>query len=179
MDKKTLRSLLISQRDTLDPIDKQSRDQLINKFLIEFVNLLKPKSVHTFLPINSEPNIYPFIDFLFTQNIKVICPKTLAGRKLEHLELLAPNAILPGKWGTLFPDGDKKFIHSPDLIIVPALAFDFNNYRLGYGGGFYDQFLESNQAKNSFLLSVAYDFQLLDKIPLEAHDSKVNLVKVF
>ncbi len=179
MDKKTLRNLLICKRDALEPIDKHNRDYLISKFLIDFVNILNPKIVHTYLPINSEPNFYPFINFLFSQNIKVICPKTLAGRKLEHLELLKPDFLVPGKWGTLHPDGDKKFYDSPDLIIVPALAFNFDNYRLGYGGGFYDQFLNSDQVKNSFLLSVAYDFQLLKNIPLEEHDAKVNLVKLF
>jgi 5-formyltetrahydrofolate cyclo-ligase len=60
-----------------------------------------------------------------------------------------------------------------DLVLVPGVAFDLSGNRLGRGKGFYDQLL----AKISGVkCGVGYDFQLLEKIPAEPHDAKVDFV---
>ncbi len=59
-----------------------------------------------------------------------------------------------------------------DCVIVPGLAFDVSGGRLGLGGGFYDRFLP--QAVNARKIALAYDFQLLESLPLEPHDFRIN-----
>ena len=61
-----------------------------------------------------------------------------------------------------------------DLIIVPALAVDKNNYRLGYGGGFYDKFLAAEP--NHPTLALCYAFQMLEHLDTEEFDIPVDLV---
>ncbi len=61
-----------------------------------------------------------------------------------------------------------------DCVIVPGAAFDIHGGRLGLGGGYYDRFLP--QAVNAVKVAFAYDFQLVDSLPTEAHDAFVDII---
>ena len=61
-----------------------------------------------------------------------------------------------------------------ELIVVPGVAFDSMGNRMGRGRGFYDRLLKSTP--QAVKIGVAYGFQLLDSIPVEPHDVKMNLV---
>lgn len=61
-----------------------------------------------------------------------------------------------------------------DVIIVPVLGFDKDNYRLGRGGGWYDRFLV-NQTR-AISLGLAYSFCLAKDVPNEPHDYPLTLV---
>ena len=60
-----------------------------------------------------------------------------------------------------------------DLVLVPGLAFDLSGNRLGRGRGFYDRMLEN---ASGIKCGVGYDFQLMEKVPTESHDAKVNFI---
>jgi 5-formyltetrahydrofolate cyclo-ligase len=81
-----------------------------------------------------------------------------------------PHGILQAKPGrtTLEPD-------DLDLAIVPGVAFDRNNYRLGRGGGFYDRFLVTLPERIP-TIGLAFDFQIVDTLPREDHDKAVSHV---
>ncbi|MET0389152.1 MAG: 5-formyltetrahydrofolate cyclo-ligase, partial [Polyangiales bacterium] len=61
-----------------------------------------------------------------------------------------------------------------DLVIVPGLAFDGAGQRIGYGRAFYDRLLP--QLTQAFRVGLAYDFQLLAELPVEAHDVPMHCV---
>lgn len=61
-----------------------------------------------------------------------------------------------------------------DCVIVPGAAFDIGGGRLGLGGGYYDRFLP--RAVNAKKIALAYDFQLVESLPLEVHDAKIDAV---
>ena len=63
---------------------------------------------------------------------------------------------------------------APDLILVPGLAFDFAGARLGRGKGFYDRWLGANPAAKS--LGVCFKCQLLENLPAEPHDARVDAI---
>ena len=63
-----------------------------------------------------------------------------------------------------------------DLVIVPGVAFDKNNNRLGRGGGYYDKFL-ATLPSDSPTIGLAFDFQMVDSLPSqERHDMPVSYV---
>jgi 5-formyltetrahydrofolate cyclo-ligase len=62
----------------------------------------------------------------------------------------------------------------PDLVIVPGLAFDLNGARLGRGKGYYDRWLETNPSVRT--LGICFKCQMLEKIPAEPHDVRVNAI---
>ena len=60
-----------------------------------------------------------------------------------------------------------------ELIVVPAVAYDRKGNRLGRGKGFYDRLLSATRATK---VGVGYEFQILDEIPVEPHDVKMDIV---
>ena len=65
-----------------------------------------------------------------------------------------------------------------DLVIVPGVAFDRHNHRLGRGQGYYDRFLKSLSARTP-TIGLAFDFQIVDHLPpKEEHDVPVSCVLV-
>lgn len=61
-----------------------------------------------------------------------------------------------------------------DVMIVPALAFDKEGFRIGYGAGFYDRVLK--KIKTKYRVGFAYEFQIIDKIPSDYYDEPVDVV---
>ena len=82
---------------------------------------------------------------------------------------------LPGKFKINEPNNNS--FDEPSRILVPLLAFDKNNYRLGYGGGFYDRSLELLRAKRATLaIGFAYIAQECAELPLEATDQPLDMI---
>ena len=77
-----------------------------------------------------------------------------------------------GKFGILEPTSKVSLV-DPDLVVVPGLAFDLHLHRLGYGKGYYDRFLKST---SSYKIGICFDFQIVEKIPNESHDQKMDEV---
>ncbi len=71
------------------------------------------------------------------------------------------------------PESPIGSIEQMDLVILPAIAFDVCGNRLGRGGGYYDKFLRNVGIPK---LGLAYSFQILDKVPVEKHDIKVDYI---
>lgn len=63
----------------------------------------------------------------------------------------------------------------PDVVVVPGLAFTLTGDRLGQGGGWYDRFL-SGRSRGATAVGVGFDLQLVDHLPIEEHDERVDAV---
>ncbi len=76
------------------------------------------------------------------------------------------------KYGIQEPDGvEFTDFDKIDLVIVPGIAFDKNNNRLGRGKAYYDGLLPK---LNAYKIAVCFDFQLIENIPAEKHDVKMD-----
>jgi 5-formyltetrahydrofolate cyclo-ligase len=75
------------------------------------------------------------------------------------------------RFGTHRPDGD---IATPDIMLVPLLAFDRNGNRLGYGGGYYDRTLAT--LPQSLAIGCAFSAQELDDVPVEDYDAPLAAI---
>ena len=65
----------------------------------------------------------------------------------------------------------------PDIIFVPLVAFDDDLNRLGYGGGFYDRYLEKmEKIKKILKIGLGFSYQKLKKIPITKHDKKLDII---
>lgn len=171
-EKVKLREMILNQRFGMEEKTKLAYDSVINQKLIEHVLSHDSKYIHVFLPMKNEINIFPFIHWLLENDKVVIAPKVLPERQLQNLILHSLRETETGSFGTYHPAGDEQFNGEFDLIVTPGLAFDLQNNRLGYGGGYYDRFLAS--IPETTKIGIHYPFQLFDSIPTEPHDIKLN-----
>lgn len=172
--KKELRKSMFQERALLKSDIKQVMDEKICQQLYEIILDQKAQTIHSYLPMGDEVNVFPLIQKLLDNGITVICPKTLPKRKLEHRILKSLDELEEGIMKTFHPKEPEVYTGKCDLIIVPGLAYDSQKYRLGYGGGYYDDFL-GNQPQ-ALKVGVFYSFQKVESVPKEAHDLSLDQI---
>ncbi len=96
---------------------------------------------------------------------------------LGHAIVAAGETLVRGRWGLLGPPLERTRwlddLGAIDLVLVPGVAFDRRGRRLGMGGGYYDRFLTPLRATR---VGLTYDELLLDEIPAESHDVRMDAV---
>ena len=92
-------------------------------------------------------------------------------------ELKEGEELVKGKYGILEPS-DKNKVIIPSVLFIPLLAFDDNGNRLGYGGGYYDKYIEEleNNENVSIKIGVGYSFQKINEVPNNSMDKKLNWI---
>ena len=149
---------------------------------IELCERLKAQipSAHTilfFAPLPDELDVWPMLELSLALGTGCALPFFDAEKKIYGARRLTNLAadIVTGKFGVREPSVacEEIALNHFDLVLVPGMAFDLMGNRLGRGQGFYDRMLTE---VSGIKCGVAYDFQLLEKIPTEPHDAKVNFI---
>jgi 5-formyltetrahydrofolate cyclo-ligase len=148
------------------------------------------QTVFAFLSGKNEIDSAPLIQYALEQGKTVGVPK-IAGNDLHFHQLSSlTDPIIKGTFGILEPSeeapeifpavGKNSPLHFPLLILVPGLAFTPKGERLGKGGGYYDRFIARiisefpAYRKRIILAGLCWSFQVIDTIPMESHDIKVD-----
>lgn len=173
-EKANIRKLMLDKRKEIGTSVKAQYDKYICQELEQIIQENNFKVVHAYIPIANEINILPLINKLLKNNITVVCPKTLTKRRLENRVLVSLTKLEMGIMQTLHPKEPLIYEGKYDLVIVPGLAFDKANYRVGYGGGYYDNFLIDQP--DALKVGIFYPFQMIDSVPLEPHDVRLDLI---
>lgn len=176
---KDIRKSLIRETTLNGESQKSILDVQVFKNLVANVDLKKYKSILVYVSFGMEVDTHTLIDYLRELNISIYAPKCY---KIDSsMRFFAINDIqnlIHGQYkGILEPVEDSNIElmdFSNCLCIVPALAFDTNGYRLGWGGGYYDRFLNSN--KDIFKVGLAYNSCIAENIPTDVYDISVDLV---
>jgi 5-formyltetrahydrofolate cyclo-ligase len=146
MTKSELRKISKEQRKALSKEELQALSQgLLENF--KKLNLSAIKSIHIFLPIEEkqEPDTFLIINWLQSVHpeIKIIVPKAdFESAKMSHHPYSHLDDLKKNKFNILEPETAELHTGDIDLVLVPLLAFDRRGYRVGYGKGFYDRFLQ-------------------------------------
>ena len=182
MTKKEIRSYQKELRDKLTGEEQQNLSNSIRQRLFESKEYLDCKRLFTFVSFRSEVDTIQIIQNALMDGKSVYIPK-VEDDILEFYEIKSMNHLHPSKFGVLEPVGEEEYRYIPvqdnrqdNLILLPGLAFDSLGNRIGYGGGFYDKYLSSHPEAEFYKVALAYDFQLMDKIPSEKFDRKADAV---
>ncbi|MES2651152.1 MAG: 5-formyltetrahydrofolate cyclo-ligase [Bacteroidota bacterium] len=147
MNKNQLRQQALQQRNSLTVGDCATLSQkLLEGF--KTLDFSKIKSVHTFLPIvaKKEPDTFLIIDWLqeYHPDIEIIVPKAdFESHMMSHHRYIGKDDLMNNHYHIPEPQTAKLTNTKPDLVLVPLMAFDQKGYRVGYGKGFYDRFLQN------------------------------------
>jgi len=129
-----------------------------------------------YYPASFEINVLKLLENEYMIDKNVSLPVIEENNKMSFFPWKKNNVLLVNKFGILEPL--KTRFKNPNLIIVPILAFDRKKYRLGYGKGFYDRYLNKYLKKNSNILTVgvAFSFQKYHKLPIDKNDVKLDYI---
>ncbi|MDD2533790.1 MAG: 5-formyltetrahydrofolate cyclo-ligase [Eubacteriales bacterium] len=86
-----------------------------------------------------------------------------------------PPAFIQGRFGVVEPDPNQTTLCTPNVILLPGLAFDLQGNRLGWGKGYYDHYL-SSQTNHPITVGVALPMQILDHVPSTNHDYPLEYI---
>jgi 5-formyltetrahydrofolate cyclo-ligase len=178
--KESLRAYYKKLRKDLTVERKKEASAKACSFLKEFTK--KEKYVLSFAPFNDEINISPFNEFLAHEN-RLVLPKLENQDLLIFLVASLENDLKAHpKYKMLEPIKEKCIpfaTNQINVVIVPGLAFDKNNHRLGYGMGCYDRFLKK-LSKNTQTLGIGYREQLsMTPLPVDEHDQPLDNIFLF
>lgn len=175
--KKRLRKEIKEKRIAMDLEWKKEADLIIENKFLNLNTFVNCKSIFLYVSMENEVNTLNIISKSLELGKKVYVPKvhnetkTMRALRIESLRDLNES----GAFGILEPSWEKEELKGDiDIILTPGLAFDKKGGRLGYGGGFYDKFFKIHKESNRVVLS--YEYQIVDGIPMEDYDERVNLI---
>ena len=162
-------------------IRKEKYFDINEKFFLPLLKLIrdiKKKSIliALYYPSNFELNVLKVLDLKYFAEQTILLPVAEKNNSMKFYPWKKNYVLTVNEFGMLEPIKSKSKI--PDVIIVPLLAFDKDKFRLGYGKGYYDRYLNKyiKQYKNIMTVGVAFSFQRLNKLPINKNDVKLDFI---
>ncbi len=173
MEKDILRKKYLNIRKNIDQEDKKKYDKDIFNKLTKLKEFKNAEKILVYVSLKDEVDTIRIIDYCLKIGKKVSVPKC-KGNTIEFYNINSINELKSGSFGIKEPEEKNKTVDfNSSICIVPGIAFDRNNNRLGYGKGFYDRFLE----KYRFLkIGLAYKECLCEDIDVNKYDIKMDLI---
>lgn len=174
--KNSLRKSVLSFRISLDKNDVLSMSADIFRQFLSIEKIQTSSKFMLYVDFRNEVATRDIISKLLDLGKEVYLPVTLKEeKKLIPKRIFSLDNLVSGAYGILEPRIDAPTIDNSllDVVIVPGSVFDKNGYRTGYGGGYYDRFLESTDALK---VGVCFDFQLVDDVFPENHDKRMDFI---
>ena len=138
-------------------------------------NKINFKNVGGYYPCNNEIDDLDILNFLRNNKTIISLPIIRENNQMDFFEWTNNDLLKINKYGIAEPISSKKIY--PDLIFVPLIAYDDDLNRLGYGGGFYDRYLEKiSKIKKIFKIGLGFSYQEIKKIPINKYDKKLDLI---
>ena len=141
----------------------------------------KARTILLYHPVNNEVDTVDFITRELSNHKpqKTFCLPRICGKtnRLHIHQFEDPNTLETGRFSIKEPSTAHPVVPRSkiDLVITPGLAFDPHGNRIGYGKGYFDKLFKS-LSTDCTKIALAYDFQIVENIPAERHDQKVNLI---
>lgn len=174
LNKKDLRREIGAKKRAMTEEEILSYSEELCRRFCETEEYSRAKSIYAYLPYNQEVRTWEIIRRAWADGKRVAVPKVY-GDTMKFLWLESFDEIAAGSWNIPEPTFDEPEADDETaLILMPGLAFDPMGHRVGYGGGFYDKYLELH--KQHKLVALCYPFQLFDFLDVESHDVPVDLV---
>ena len=173
--KAELRKKIFQEMKTLSQEQKQAMDQVLTERFLQHPFYQEAKTIATYLSFPHEFQTQELIEQALKDGKKVLIPKTYPKGRMEFV-VYNPQQLVKTSFGLLEPKGDLEVVDPSqiDLIHVPGLAFTTEGYRIGYGGGYYDRYLEHFAGHT---MSTIYPCQV-QEFNSEDHDIAVQEVLI-
>lgn len=177
-EKNELRIICARRRDAFTGSDRAAAEEKIRLYLSAMASYRHAAILLFYMPIKSEVDILPLIREALDKGRKVALPRCENGRgEMTFRYISALDELQKGRFGVLEPSENAKTVSVDELkrqdlfALVPALAFDKEGYRLGYGKGYYDRFLNVFAGVS---VGVIFDELIFERLPKGYFDRRVT-----
>jgi 5-formyltetrahydrofolate cyclo-ligase len=166
------KKILLIKKKRFDKNLKIDLDKFVSFFKIYRFN---NKNVGGYYTSNYEIDDLNILDFLEKKNFKVSLPVIKKENQMNFYKWSKKDPLKINKFGIPEPVSSK--IIYPDILLVPLVAYDSNLNRLGYGGGFYDRYIEKiEKIKKVIKIGLAFSFQKISSIPIDQYDKRLDFI---
>lgn len=174
MDKQALRKEIRDKKRAMTEAEIVAASQRLAELFVASEAYRQAKTIYGYLPYNQEVRTVPMLQQALADGKRVAVPKCY-GDEMRFIYLEDLSQVEKGYCGIPEPIADEPVADDKTaLVLMPGLAFDPQGHRMGYGGGFYDKFLEKEP--NHPTIALCYEFQMLEHLETEAHDIPVDTV---
>lgn len=154
---------------TAEQIQRHS-DLICEKFLA-LPEYKETDTVFAYMDCKNEVQTRKVIEQCWKDQKTVAVPKVF-GEIMKYYVISSYDDLEDGYFGIQEPKHEKlqEIVCEDGLMILPGVAFDVNRHRVGYGGGFYDRYLEAHQDMRK--IAFAFEFQIFESVPFEVFDKQ-------
>jgi len=167
-------------RNKIIKIRKKKIDKNLQISLVKFISFLKNdklhlKSIGGYYPSNYEIDDLDILDLLEKKNFKVSLPIIKKDNQMNFYSWSRNDPLKINKFG--IPEPVSSNIFYPDILLVPLVAYDSSLNRVGYGGGYYDRYIEKiEKIKKVTKIGLAFSFQKISSIPINQYDKRLDFI---
>jgi 5-formyltetrahydrofolate cyclo-ligase len=162
------------RRDGLSAEYRKQADEMITQKLVELVERLDCRRVCLYASVGSEVDTWQAMEELWRRGVEVYLPRTRSRGEMDFFRVENRRQLVKARFQLWEPEeGCPSLGEIPDLIVVPALAFDRQGWRVGYGGGYYDRYLQRMDVP---AVGLCYEACMEEQVPVEPHDRKVQWI---
>ena len=172
MRKEELRQINKSKRKEMLSCEVCEKSKMAAEFLLNSEIYINSKVVMLYYPLGNETDTSYVFQRALVDNKTVVYPITdINTNKITAVLADINTQFSKGAYSVFEPDVKKVIDDKIDLVLVPGIAFDKRGFRVGFGKGCYDRFLEKIEA---FKVGLCYDFQVVNYIENDNHDIKMD-----
>ena len=174
-EKQNIRKFLIDRRNELSSeYELKNNSHIHIKTLLEDIGKCK---IGSYFPFRNEISTKLIHELLFSLEFEISLPCVNdEDQNLIFRNWKTNDDLVKNKYSILQPKDDA-IEDYPVMIIVPLVGFSMSGYRLGYGGGYYDRFIDAkNKSGKIITVGFGYTFQEVNDLPIESHDQKLNWI---
>ncbi len=178
--KALIRKRMLGMRDGMEERERGQKSLLIAKQVWAHPAYRKASGLLCYVSCKSEVQTAVLMEHAWKEGKSVYCPK-VCGNEMEFYRITGLGDLEAGYKGIREPQDRDEMLFSRAvmqegnyLMIMPGCAFDKEGNRIGYGGGYYDRYLEKHGGIET--MAICFEMQIAEKIPSEFHDRKPDWI---
>ena len=172
-EKRLIRKQIFAARKQCSDAQVEEWSHQITDQVLKLSEFVKAKHILAYADYNHEVMTRYIIEEAWKAGKEVAVPKVV-GKDMVFYRLTDFSQLEPGYFGIPEPVRGEIVKWEDALMVMPGVAFDPENNRVGYGGGFYDKYLEKHP--NLHAVAIAFELQMYRELPFEEHDIKPEKV---
>lgn len=167
--KKDIRAEVKKSRREADAEAIRKNSDTICETFLKLPEYASAKCVFAYMDCQNEVETKKVIEQCWKDGKTIAVPKVF-GETMKYYAITSYDDLEEGYFGIREPKHEllQEVVCEDGLMILPGVAFDLNRHRVGYGGGFYDRYLEQHPDMKK--IAFAFEFQMFERVPFEVFD---------